>query len=302
MISNSDSMKNLFVLFTILGLSNMYAHKNVTISETFGNIEVVFHTGYFYEEINKALIIGHYAEDLAAKMNFQAKITLYFKHNIGSFTERYYKLSNSPIDAENITDIYLEMKDTEFDIFSILKLIEYSISNVANLKGLENGSEGSILFKTLENEHSANVTHVLKNKIYRPAILEKLALPDNGISYYYKDDGFHVYRVENGVEKDLFTLENIYQIAEVDEYSLLLFDSKNSFYYITSNRLKEPSLRMTIDDAHEQVLPYAINKLSNAVISITFQTSRSAEYERIVLFDYKKDFIFQEVSKMYLTD
>ena len=296
MISNIKIMKKgILIIFIIIGFSNIYAHKNVTISQSFGNVRVIFTTGYYYEEINKALIIGQYAENLSKKMNFNNQITLFFKHNISHHREVYYKLRNNVEEEDNTDEIFLDMKDNEFSIFQILKLIEYAIINIDKLDNLD----GITLLKKDENKYSKILKDVLEKKIYRPIIVKELNIPNNGISYFYKEDRFHVFRIENKSEKILLNLKNIHQIAEVDEYSFLIFNSKKSFYYITSNRLKKPSQRIYIDNVYKQIIPYKVYKLSNYIISITFPEFRSTKSERIMLFDHNKKLLIQDISELY---
>lgn len=278
----------LAVLFIIIGCSKSYAQKNVTVSQSFGNIKVVFTTGYYYEEINNALIIGQYAEKLSQKLNFHSPIILFFRHNIGHDREIFYHINNNISDNRKDREIYFEMKDREFNILNILKLMEYTILNkTPNI-------DGAHLFE--EIKISTILAAVLENKIYRPAILKELQIANNGISYFFRNGRFHVFRKENDKEKILFDFQQIYQIAEIDEYSMLIFDSKESFYYVSSNKLKNPSPRIYIENATDQILPYKVCNLSNTLVSITFSEFRSIQDERVMLFNHRNEFLIQDVS------
>lgn len=287
-------MKAFFlIIFLVLGFNNVFAHKDILISEDFGNVKVLFKTGFYYEEMNKSLIIGKYAELLSKKLNYTHRITLFFIHNYTNNNEVYYKFaSDDKNNSLNKDDIYLEMKDEEFDIFKVLWLLEHSIKNVNNFNSLD---EEQILNKIDPNSESIN--EILKTKFYRPLLIENLTLPDNKISYYFQNNKFHIFRVENKAEKVLFEVDNIFQIAMIDEDSFLIFITKESFYYITSNRLKSPSQKMIIKNFNEQVLPYGISNVSFNITSITFSKFRNRKDERVMLFYHENENLIQDISE-----
>lgn len=274
---------------------NVYAHKNIIITQSYGNVEVIFSTGYYYEEINKALIIGQYAEELSKSLNFNNQITLFFKHNIGNYKEKYYQLNNSLNKNINPGEVFLDMKDEEFDVLDILKLVEYSIANINNLKDLD----GLVIIEQNKNKKSKRIQKVVENKIYRPTIVNELKTPDNGISYFYKDDKFHVYHKENEVEKILFDFLNVYQISKIDDYSLLIFDTKESFYHLTNNRFREPSSKFEIKKSQQQILPYSVCKISNKLVSITFPEFTNKKDERVMLLDIKAKKLIQDIRSFF---
>lgn len=281
-----------FLVLFLLGQNISYAHKNQTVTQDFGNIKVIYTSGFLYEELNKTLIIGQYAEDLSKKMDFSHQITLLFQHqpNLRE-DEIYYSFKNNGLKNKIPEEIFLEMKDSQFAIPEVLKLIEYSI---VHQKNLSIGSVNKEPEKTRESR-SETLKNVLANKVYRPAIVGQLDTGIKAISYFYQKDGFHVFRIENGVEKILFKYKNIYQIAALDENSLLLFDTKKSFHYISSNRLEKASKKIKINRTKEQILPYKVHLLSNHLLSITFSELRNNKPERVMLYDYKKEKTLQNL-------
>lgn len=187
------------------------------------------------------------------------------------------------------------MLDNEFNVLEVLKLIEYSIEHIDEL----NKSSKNITLEKIRNPKSEILKNILTNKIYRPATVPQLDIDVTAVSYYYQNDKFHIFRIENGIEVTLFSFENVYQVAGVDEYSLILFDSKGSFYFISSNRLKKPSPKIKINDAKDQILPYQVRLLSNNLISITFPELRKENNERVFIYDYKKEKRIQDLSKLF---
>lgn len=283
----------IIILLNFILFNNAYAHKNITITQSFGNVEVIFLTGFYYEEINKALMIGQYAEKLSKAMNFDNQITLFFKHNIEDYEEPYYILNNSETKKIIPGEIFLDMKDREFNVLDILNLIEYSIANRNNINDLN----ALFLIEQNKNKKSKRIQTVVENKIYRPTIVNELNTLNNGVSYFYKNDNFHVFRKENGKEKILFNFQNIYQIAQIDEFSLLIFDTKKSFYYFSKIKQKNFSKKHEIKDDQSQGLPYSVCKLSNNLISITFPKFKSSsnKTERVMLFDVESENVIQDI-------
>lgn len=285
------------ILLNFILFNNAYAHKNITITQSFGNVEVIFLTGFYYEEINKALMIGQYAEKLSKAMNFDNQITLFFKHNIDDYEEPYYIFNNNKTKEIIPGEIFLDMKDREFNVLDILNLIEYSIANRNNINDLN----ALVLIEQNKNKKSKRIQTVVENKIYRPTIVNELNSLNNGISYFYKNDSFHVFRKENGKEKILFNFQSIYQIAQIDESSLLIFDTKESFYYFSKIKWKNSSKKYEIKDDQSLGLPYSVYKLSNNLISITFPKFKSSsdKTERVMLLDVKSENVIQDIREFF---
>lgn len=57
-----------------------FAHSDYIYSKKYGNVSVSITTGYAYEEINKAYMLGMYAEKLARELNFKDAVVVNYWH------------------------------------------------------------------------------------------------------------------------------------------------------------------------------------------------------------------------------
>ncbi|MCH2491121.1 MAG: hypothetical protein MK211_13340 [Flavobacteriales bacterium] len=289
-------MKKLFLIFNFLMLHQLaFSHETVNVTKDFNNVKVIFTTGYYYEEINKALIIGEYSERLSKKLNFQGKITLWFNHDYTNDKETYYLINSDIVKSSYSKDeIFIKMKDESYNILQVLTLLEQSILNFQR-----NDKLGEVLILKEDKRISNLLKSILEAKIYRPSFVKDLAIPDNGISYYFKQDSFYVYRIENEVENILFNEKSIYQLSAIDEYSILFFNSKTTFYFISSNRLRPPSKKIEIETNILPTKPYLLSNISKEMISLSFQEDQRNKAERVMIFNHKKGILIQDISYLF---
>jgi len=285
-------MKYVLLIVSFFWASNSFAHKDKVISKSYGNVEVVFSTGFYYEEINKGLIIGEYAEMLSKKLNYSEPIVLFFKHNYTSYEERYYKIN--PIregpDSNLKNQIFIKMKDSEYDICEVLKLIEYSISNS------NKDIDGLSILKKLKDSTSTAIVSVLNNKVYRPNVVNELMISKrDGVSYYYKNEECFMFVKRDNKENVLFSSKNIYQFSKRGDFSFLVFDTKESFYFISSIKLDEKPKKVIVRNVDNQFLPYLIKGISYSMTSITFQKYRNRKNERVMIYSHHDEKLIQNI-------
>ena len=285
------------IIFTVLVISfgHCFAHKNVTVSENFSNVRVLFTTSFHYEEINKALIIGQYAERLSKKLGYEDSVTIWFKHdyaksNTDSFTVTH-DLKNDPSKSN---DIFITLVDTEYVVKDILRLLEYSIQNVTKIDNWD----GKSIIKKISDKTSELLNDIVQEKIYRPETIHKLEIPNKAVSYYYKDESFHIYRVENDIEKVLLKVENIFQFSSDNDFATIIFDTNESFYHIDNNRLIKPSNRIKIDNAEGNHIPYIVKSISYNKTSISFFKSKNSNQQRVMIYLQDQEKLVQNLDKI----
>jgi hypothetical protein len=121
-----------------------YAHTDKTYVFHYNNVTVRFETGLYYEEIEKAKMIGKALEKLASEYGFKENILLDFIHNYAYLKNKKhtfishgigdYKLHNGKIEFSIWTEItakflIIEQHDSVFDIKKTLQLVEAAILN-----------------------------------------------------------------------------------------------------------------------------------------------------------------------------
>lgn len=263
-----------YLLIIIWGLpfTSSFAHQDFWVVKDYANVKVRVKTGYNYEEINKAFIIGQLAEKLAKELNYSDQIFLDFNHQYVEDCTPAYFISFDKGKIEYTRDRASEEKDylsqntvvvrqvsRQFNAIATLKLLEYSIQDISSVKALQKQIEydqnfcqwrintiDTILIATQLNKPTSDlINKLLKTRIERPVEDDK-----PGISYYVQDNLYKLYtKGLDNKTREIFTLRYIYDILET-EAGTLVFDSDTSFYLIEFNLLEssEISTKHIIDN------------------------------------------------------
>ncbi len=268
---------------------NCSAHKNIHVTKNYGNIKVHFTSGYYFEEANKALIIGQYAEDLCRKLAYKNDVTLFFVHT--GYTN--YSLEFVKDDKSSDKKLFLKMEDNNFQVEGVLKYLEYVIQN----KKLLEKKDGLNDFNISELKKSEAIKQTLYKKIYRPNIVNQL-LAKSGVSYFYQDNDFHIITGSGDKERVLLKLKDIFQYSVRDEYSVLIFDTNKSFYYFTNRDLDKPVELVSIINEGNYYMPYRVYTLSRNKTSISFMPQRTVKEERVMIYLYDEKRLIQNINSI----
>lgn len=243
----------IFVVFTSL---QSFAHKDIVIQHKYGNVKIATKTGFYYEEINKTLIIGQYAQLLCEKLNFKDTITIFFKHN-------YIKNASSKFNIEKSKSkhgrrFFITYESSSFDFAETLNIVEYIILNKS--KSLKCN-----LDKKSQNAPSNLITEVLSLKIYRPLIVEKLN-SNNTLSYYVQNSKYSLFYLDNVKQNCILELKDVYQLSFINLNSSIVFDSNKSFYYL--NKDNRGNLRRNDFNSKDFYMPFNVEQVSQNLIEI----------------------------------
>jgi hypothetical protein len=181
----------------------------------YDNVKVRVKTGYEYEEINKAFVIGKLAVKLAKELNYSDPIFLDFEHHYTGDCYPAYFISydkgkieytwESASKEENYLKtnaIVVRQVNRQFNVIATLSLLEYVIKNIYSIKESQkqieynenycewkiNSIDTSLIKEQLLKPSSDLLKRILKNKIERPA--KDL---QSGISYFWQDNLFIIY-------------------------------------------------------------------------------------------------------------
>jgi hypothetical protein len=255
-------MKKIITLFFLLLLTNrLFSHTDRTFSFTYENVTVMFHTGSYYEELEKAKIAGKAVAKLSSIYGFKENILLYFEHDYAyqreshiflSFGKPYYiwELDELVFHVpDHLTGEYLVIRqlDSIFDIKNTLKLAEYGINNINALKTeefqevklkKEMSSPDRFLVRTFNSLDRKHVNKILAAELtgkgqnaMQAKFYKEEAYPQS-ISYFFQNNEFVVFlRDRQGKEIIIDTLPEIrYFKSLLDEY-FFLFSSWGEFTY-----------------------------------------------------------------------
>lgn len=126
-------MKNLTIIILTIFPIITWAHQDTYHTYEYDNVTVRFKTGFFFEEINNARIIGQYAALLSDSMNYDKPVLLDFIHDYGYFY-RGKTISFLNFGSEKYDLISYLLKDTiEANLYHFIPHSD-TVDNIANIK------------------------------------------------------------------------------------------------------------------------------------------------------------------------
>ena len=307
----------------VLTFGTAFAHQDFWMSKDFGNVTVRIKTGFEYEEINKVFIIGQLAEQFSKQLNYTGKIFLDFNHHYtGNCVPDYfisydkgkiqYSWNNADKEKDFLNDksIVVRQVSRQFDAETTLKLLEYAIQNIGQIKSSQKeikynknycqwiiNSIDTTKIKTMLLKPSSNqLKTALSLKIEK---IEKKFT--NGLSYFYKDNKYSIFSREyNKDDKTLLTLNNIYDLQKIGNSSIIIFDTDSTFYYVSQYQNKV-SKRHNIDNKYNYYRPYKVEYIGGYKISIYFSyysKEEGGDKNRTLIYLIGKDELIQDLDKL----
>ena len=315
------------ILVVILSLFFMptFAHQDYWTTMDYGNVKVRVKTGFDYEEINKAFIIGQLAEKLAKGLDYSGPIFLDFNHYYLEDCVPTYFISYDKGTIEHNWDSDSKEKDylkskaivvrqisRQFNVISTLKLLEYSLKNISKIKALQkkitysqhycdwkiNSIDTFHIKEQLKIPNSELLNKIIKQRIYRPDKEFKY-----GISYFWQNNMFHLFlRDYKKADSTLANIDNIYEIKKFGNSSALVFDSDNSFFYVSQNNKTYVSQKHVINNTFDYYRPYNVENISRDKLSINFSyypnKSERQPKEITLIYLTDKDELIQDLDKL----
>jgi hypothetical protein len=314
----------ILTLILVLNFGTAFAHQDFWMTKDFGNVKVRILTGFEYEEINKVFIIGQLAEQFSKQLNYTNKIFLDFNHHYtGNCNPDFFisydkgKIQYSWSGADKEKDflknksIVVRQVSRQFDAETTLKLLEYSIQNVEQIKSSQkeiyynknycqwiiNSIDTTKIKTMLMKPVSNQIKGVLTLKIEKPEKEFKY-----GLSYYFKDNKYSIFsRQYNKDDNTLLSLDNIYDIKKIEGSSMIIFDTDSTFYYVNQyqNRV---SKRHNINNKYDYYRPYKVENIGGDKISINFSYYSKEEgrqpKNRTLIYLIEEDELIQDLDKL----
>ena len=259
------------LLFTSL---QSYAHTNRYFSTNFGNVKIIYTTGYFTEEANKAILIAEYASELAKQLQYKDTITLYFRqiYSIDNHTAKGYFITKKN------KRIFIKLTDSTYNPKSILKLINYSISNNTNQK-----TDYQSLLKKLTD--TGLIKQILSVRKERPTMIKSLKVENKMISYFFKNNKFHFYYLDdNRIETPIISVSETYQF-ELLKYNLAFFSNeKDVFYFFSINKTVNILKHKIKLNKYAVFNKYEIKNLGNNIFALSLLHKNGSYEERVFIY------------------
>jgi len=314
--------KLLLTLF-LLSSSFVYAHQDFWRTKTFGKVKVRIKTGYNYEEINKAWIIGELVNKLRRQLKYNNTIFIDFEHYyIGDCLPDYFISyddgSIKRTSGRGDTIYFLKSKalvirevSRTFDPVAILKLVEYAITNLENIKQMQkplkyNKNYCQWLINSIDTSLTRQISLSKSSSIVNQTLKQKIDRPDTNdnceISYFYQNNKYHIYFNEAKEDGILLMTDNIYQFQRVSFNEALVFNSDSTFYYIQGVNDPHASQQWTIKNKFDNWRPYQVAAIGSYKVSISFwvytgEVGRQSK-ERILIYRSDKDQLIQDLDKI----
>ncbi|MFY0603479.1 MAG: hypothetical protein JXQ93_05985 [Flavobacteriaceae bacterium] len=312
----------LLILITILTsfTESNIAHQDFYVIKDYDNIRTRIKTGLQYEEIKKIEFVGKYAKLLAKELNYKEKIFLDFDHFYVSNCDTDYfisfdkgRIKRKGWDKNEVTPGVLENEALVirqvgriFDIALTLKLLEYSIKNYKKIKSTQkliyynkNYNEWQVntidtvtINSILKRKKSDLIWEVLNTKFYRKS--------DNSstfeLTYYTKNNKYYIDYFQ---QRKLMTLEldNIYDFQRVDKYSVLVFDTDSSFYYLTRRNIKTKVKKNNLDNTSDYFKPMNVVNIGYNKVAIYFYPDTINQ--RTVIYDVETGKLIQDLDTLF---
>lgn len=303
-----------------------YAHQDFWITKTFGRVKVKIHTGFQYEEINKAWIIGEYTQELCKVLRYKDTIMLDFIHTYTDYLPPFHFISydRGPMTKygyKNETEYLLEKEalviwefSKKFNPENTLKLVEYAITHLAFVKTSGNQIEykdsplrcsiNSIdtisIKEILALPSSQAVLKTLHKKILRPSGVHH---GNSIVSYYYQDNKYHIYYGSpDGKTRILLVTEDIYQFSELSHYDILIFTTDSTFHFIRALYSEKVSKEMKIEDKGDYYRPFETILLTPYKAAISFmipaKEGQLSPQHRTILYRSDTDDLIQDLDAL----
>jgi hypothetical protein len=311
-------------IFALISMPS-FSHQDFIHWKTIGNVTVRIKTGYSYEEINKVFVFGVLADSLLNKLKYKGTVYLDFQHNYTSKADPVYFLSydkgtikytwseeheeNNPMKKNGI--VIRQLAHT-FNALETLKLIDYSINNSPSIKAEQKEMRyehnyRQWLINTIDTTHIRNILklpaseEVLKAMTIKVNRNEKKA--SYGLSYYYSEGKYTFTLAQSDTDIiELFDTENVYQIHEFNDYSMIAFDTDSSFYFIKKYLDPQVSKQHVITNRGDNYRPYSLHHIGGDLISLYFyyrsDTKPFKHVQRILIYDRSKDILIQDLMEI----
>lgn len=285
--------KILNILFTLLCALG-YAHKNVIVERTYGNVHVISSTSFYTEETNKNLITAKYVELLSKEFKFTQTIHLHLINEREFKIYSYFENRAKERKGLNVTIIANNMH--------VAKTLNFFRNLFLNQKQIETNKKNFQVW--YDSETSDVVKNILSIRIYRPNDIPELEIR-KFFDYYYQNETYHVLSFQNREVIEVAQMDNILQFSIPTPSLLCVFTAIDSLTIITSNykyNFDEKKYYPTSETINLKIEPkwtYSFRPYSIRQLGTNYITFESLFGEEISLYNIpKKSFIKDLTTKI----
>jgi hypothetical protein len=226
------------IILTFLPLI-IWAHQDRYYTYEYDNVTVRFKTGFFFEEINNAKIIGQYAAALSESLDYKKPILLDFIHDYGhSYKGNSYSFLSIGSEEYEVVSYYVQKHDSLLDgnvyhmvpsdSIEFIKNVEKEVYSVPGFN-----KKKSIVVRQFAYHFDIRETlNLLSYALTNQSGVQENSLPDTLSSYlrnmYYSFESIPRNRIDSIKSSKMTFVENVLNTkiyCEVDSIN------RNRLYY-----------------------------------------------------------------------
>jgi len=331
-----------YILFFILMLTfeNAFAHNSPWFTMDFGNVRVRVFYGNYDEPTHKIFLLGQLAEELAKQLNYSKPISLDFVEN-NSFMKIYHypyfiSYDKAPIyiykedSLKELQRVNLEKQSIvirqvawQFDAETTLKLLEYAILNIDNIKSSQKQAEyeyihniwritsiDTNLIKPIFNtQNSVQINNVLNLRVKK---IEREF--EDVVSYFLQNNKYTIfardydYNNDRETDTNLLTLDDIFNWEKLDNRyataEVVVFDTDSSFYVVKGyeKKISKRHIIQNLDKhGYYDVVVMSENHLS-LTVHIWEQGSATVTRVQTSIYFIEEDELIQDIDALINTN
>jgi hypothetical protein len=314
--------------FLLVVVLNVQSHSDIAKTYNFGRVTSSILWGFYeHEERNKAIIISMLADTLLEELHFPDEINLGFSHSYVDKSKETFSLSLVSEDKA-APRIKIVLNSYRYDTEKVLKLLEYAILNLKELKRVDNQDSvavgdfvdgvskkrrtyrisriSNVLVEfALKKPTSDVVKSLLSKKMYRPS--DDMTKSNNSsISYYIQNDQYHVFHRltmnGKGYELDVMKLDNIFQFVPAQVFDrVMVFDTDSSFYFLNYFNAKSVQLsRKIVPSLNVKYYPYQVSFPGQSMVTFSKMDNTKMGYsnDRYYIYRIEDEYLVTDLNKV----
>jgi plasmid maintenance system killer protein len=279
-------------ILLIIGIKS-YAHKDRYFNYKFDNVSVRFKTGYRFEEIKNAQIIGQYAAILCKELRYKQTVLLDFIHDYGqSYKGKNFRFVNIGSDVYNTVSFYGLAHDNsnEEPVYQMIPFSKIEEQDSGKLEKLVHSSEPvdnlqKVVIRQFGFHFDVNITlKLLHHAIMKPKDVINSTQKDSLHSYlpnmYYELNTIPKTKIDSICTLKIQSVDEvigqkIYAKQDTSVHSRLTYSyyaqNNNYYFYVRQNNYE------TVLDTLKQIYSFELNN-DNWESLFVFETPNSFKY------------------------
>ena len=292
----------LFIIALSASTLSAFAHTDMIIPNSFGNVRTTIITGHHYEKINKVAIFGQLAEKLSREMNYSGLIQLNFHHRLRNVEPEFFISYDSIRYWDSNAEKWQTRKGIvvlqfarEFHAETTLKLLEYAISNRRNVRRTQRevpycrNRFYRIPFSSIDISRIERILNAPNSRLLNNMMQQRIDRPEEnfreGVSYFWHNNRYYVFWKDwNRERRVLFDVNNIYDFHRFSRWYAVIFDTDSTFYAVNAqfvipclhSSISKPKIseRQVIENTFGFHRPFQVHNIGRNKFSIHFEHHR----------------------------